>query len=172
MNEVSVNRLRCCHVGGMLKLYPTNPLLAPNLSISQCVNRKHCETTDKPTIIPHAPTRPKTDFTGLCITIPRLEGTQLFVDETRLRYGCCVGGTVSSQVQGQMAQRMKKQFDHHLVHKPMHIVSPLFPLPAANCHVVADRHRGERTIVTFTQAGRRNAITPAVSHLWRNPLSL
>lgn len=65
----------------MMKLYPTtlSPQLAMNFPISLCANIKLWRPQPKPTVIPHAQTRPKTDFTGLCLTIPRLEGTRLFV---------------------------------------------------------------------------------------------
>lgn len=69
-----------------------------NFPIRQCANIKLWRLQPKPTIIPHAQTRPKTDFTGSCLTIPGLEGTRFIVNPicvwTWPRYGCRVGVTV------------------------------------------------------------------------------
>lgn len=59
---------------------PLRPRPAMNFPIRQCANIKLWRLQTKPTIIPHAQTRPKTDFTGSCLTIPGLEGTRLFVN--------------------------------------------------------------------------------------------
>lgn len=41
---------------------------------SVCVDRGLWRAEPKPGLIPHGQTRPKTDFTGLCLTMSRLEG--------------------------------------------------------------------------------------------------
>lgn len=131
-------------------------MLAMNFPISQCANIKLWRPQPKPTVIPHAQTRPKTDFTGLCLTMPRLEGTRLFVDPicvwTRVRCGCRVGGTVWPEVQGQNGGENEKVIcSSSRAHTPALV--QIFPRFGSSCRQSCSlrrRVRGERAIITST----------------------
>lgn len=102
--------------------------------ISWCANIKLWRPQPKPTIIPHAQTRPQTDFTGLCLTIPRLEGTQFFMEPICVwtlgaLCGCWVGVTAEPKVQGQSGGENEKLICPSSSFRPPNIqISCPFPL--------------------------------------------
>lgn len=141
-----------------MKCYQTNPntVFSTDFPISQCANIKHWGPQPKPTLIPYAQTRPKTDFTGLCLTIARLEGTQLFVDQicvwTWVHHGCWVSATGYHRVQGQNERENEKVIcpsSNALTHAHTD-----FPRSHSSCRQPSSfrwRLRSERAIITSTK---------------------
>lgn len=136
-----------------------NPLLAVNFHIGRCANIKLWRPRPKPTIIPHAQTRPKTDFTGLCLTIPRLEGTRLFIGLicvwNQLRYRC-LEGVLNAQpkVQGQNGENNEKVICLSSSPSPQraHWFPPHSLSSCRQSCSLRQRPRGERAIITSTMS--------------------
>lgn len=135
---------------------PLRPQPALNFPIRQCANIKLWRLQPKPTIIPHAQTRPKTNFTGSCLTMPRLEGTRLFVSPmcvwTWARYGCRVGGTVRGpKFKVKMDRENEKVIcPHRFVHAPTHTCTDFSHSHSGCRRSFRQRPRGERAIITST----------------------
>lgn len=154
-----------------------SPLFPTDFPVTQCANIKHWGPQPKPTLIPHAQTRPKTDFTGLCLTKPTLEGTRLFVEHicawTWARHGCWVRAAVHPRVQGRNERENEKVIcpsSHAHTHE--HTDSPCSHRSCRQPSSPRWRLSSERVIITSTKRlshGLRNVITWSLSTIHSPP---